>query len=75
MELFLNELDLLLEWAQSTHDTDLFEKEFTDLVYEYRTVDGIVDIANVIAHNYDCHKYNRKDAIIHNMAQWESYTK
>lgn len=75
MEMFLSDLDLLLEWAQSTNDIDTFEKEFTELVHKYRKEEGIVDIANIVAHNYDCHKYNRMDAVMHTMDQWEKYKK
>lgn len=74
MEEFLDELEILLDWYQSNSDIDCFEQEFKNLVHEYRTNDEVLKIADIVAHNYNCHKYNRSDAIINSIDQWEKYT-
>lgn len=73
--MFLSDLDLLLDWTQSSYDIDSFEKDFTDLVHKHRKEEGVIEIANIVAHNYDCHKHNRQNAVIHNMKQWAAYKK
>jgi len=66
MDKFIEELEILLTWAEGLNDLDLFEKEFNDLVDEYKENQEVLDLAKVVAHNYNCHTYNRKDALIHN---------
>ena len=75
MNEFIHELELLLEWAQGLHDLDEFEKEFNDLTHKYRMNSEVLEIANIVAHNYNCYLHNRKDAIIHNIKQWKEYSK
>ena len=75
MDEFLHELELLLEWAQGLHDLDEFEEEFNALAYKYRMNNDVTDIANIVAHNYNCYYHNRPDAIINNISQWEVYNK
>ena len=75
MDIFLSELELLLEWAQSNEDITEFEEAFKKLVYEHRNEEGVMDISNIVAHNYRCHKYNRLEALMHNTNQWKRYIK
>jgi len=72
---FIDELSLLLEWTQANSDIDNFEKEFSELVEKYRREEDVLDIANIVAHNYNCHIYNNKKAIIHTIDQWKEYKK
>ena len=72
---FLDEVNLILEWVDGTGDIDNFEKEFSNLVHKYRMEDGVKEIAEVIAHNYVCHKHNRKEAIVSSLDQWNKLNK
>lgn len=75
MDDFLKELGTLLDWAQSTGELDEFSDKFNDLVQQYKTEEGVIDIANITAHNYNCHMHNRPKAIINTIAEWEAYNK
>lgn len=76
MEEFLKELDIVLEkYQDETVDITGFEKDFNELVHKHRETEGVTDIAEVIGHNYVCHKYNKPKALISNMKQWERYNK
>lgn len=75
MDEFLKELSLILEWVDGTDDIDKFEKDFSDLVHKYRMTDDVKEIAEVIAHNYVCHKHNRKDALVKTLGQWRTLQK
>ncbi|MCP3899175.1 MAG: hypothetical protein GY707_05625 [Desulfobacteraceae bacterium] len=73
MSEFLEELGVLLEWYES-NPIDTFTEKFDTLVDKYRKDDDVLDIANIVAHNYNCHHYGREDALIENMEQYKKLT-
>lgn len=75
MDDFLKGLDILLEHAQATGELDEFSDKFNELVDEFKNDDDVLDVANIVAHNYNCHVYNRPKAIINTLVEWKEYNK
>lgn len=71
MNEFLEELGYMLDYYED-NSIQMFESDFHDLVHRYRMVDDVLDIANIVAHNYNCHHHGRKDALIYNLEQYKS---
>ncbi len=73
MSEFFKELDILLEWYEN-NPIDTFAGKFDALVDKYKKEGDVLDIANIVAHNYNCHHYGRLEALITNMEQYKKLT-
>jgi hypothetical protein len=69
MDEFLEDIFELLDRA----DLDTFKDELLTLINHYSKYDSkVTDIGDIIWHNYNCHKYNRTDALIKSLEEFYS---